>query len=249
MTGAQTVMSLGTQMQISRMGALLLAAGLSLLVTGCTDLEQREPLTEVDTAASSSSLPYYDSQDFTPRWVEPGSTKLDAFHTISDFSFTNQDGNLVNSDTLDGKIYVASFFFSTCPGICSPVNLNLMLVQDKFLDDDQVRILSHTITPEIDTVPVLKSYAEKRQIDSRRWDLVTGDKDTIFALAKQGYFAHEDMGKSDRPGDLQHTENIVLVDQSRHIRGVYNGLSGRAMFDLIADIELLKAELSPEAIP
>lgn len=231
-------------MLFTRIGALHLAAGLSLLVAGCDDVEP-----QAAQPATSASLPYYDSHDFTPRWIEPGSKELDAFHAIPDFSFTNQDGNLVNNDTFDGKIYVASFFFTSCPGICSPVNLNLLMVQEKFLEDDQVRILSHTITPDIDTARVLSAYAEKRQIDSRRWDLVTGDKDSTFKLAKQGYFAHEDMGKSDRPGDLQHTENIVLVDQNRHIRGVYNGLSGKAMFDLIADIELLKAELSPEAIP
>ena len=244
MTGARAVKSLKALMQFTRIGALNLAAGLSLFVAGCNNVD---PQTEQPD--TSGSLPYYDSQDFTPRWIKPGSKELDAFHAIPDFSFTNQDGNLVNSDTFDGKIFVASFFFTTCPGICSPVNLNLLTVQEKFLDDDQVRILSHTITPDIDTVSVLSAYAEKRQIESMRWDLVTGDKDFTFKIAKHGYFAHEDMGKSDRPGDLQHTENIVLVDQNRHIRGVYNGLSGKAMFDLIADIELLKAELSPEAIP
>ncbi len=230
---------------------MLLVLGLSVLVTACNDADQRADTAKANVAANAAeptgSLPFFASQDFTPNWIKPGSNELQSFHTIPDFRFTNQDGKQVSSETYRGKIYVASFFFSLCPGICSPVNLNLMRVQDEFLKDDQVRILSHTITPETDTVPILNDYATKRSIDSQRWDLVTGNKAAIFTLAKKGYFANDDMGKSERPGDLQHTENIVLVDQNRYIRGVYNGLSSRAMLDLIEDIKVLKAEMAAQA--
>ncbi len=192
--------------------------------------------------SGNDALPYYDSEEFTPVWLDPSSSDIDGFHAIPDFAFTNQDGNAVTSDTYENTIYVATFFFSTCPGICSPINERLTKVQHAFLDDDEVRILSHTITPDIDTVEVLQAYSSKRGIDSKTWDLVTADRDALYRIAKTGYFASEDLGDPQALRDFKHTESLLLIDKNRRIRGIYNGLSRNAIDNLIDDIHRLKKE-------
>lgn len=192
----------------------------------------------------SDTLPYYDSADMTPLWYPASAPQLRQLHAIPAFRFTNQNGQTITNDTYENKIYVVSFFFATCPGICSTVNLRLRHIQDEFLDDDKVRILSHSITPEADTVEELNAYADKNEIQSGKWDLVTGDRDEIYSIARQGYFADEDLGKAGNNGDFLHTDNILLIDQNRRIRGVYSGMSSYAMFNLIDDIKILEKELS-----
>ncbi len=195
---------------------------------------------------AGQTLPYFNTESFTPLWLEAGSEDLRAFHRIPEFTFVNQDGDTVSRLSYDDTIYVATFFFATCPGICSPINERLLTVQDAISGMDDVRILSHSITPEIDTVDVLRAYANERGVDSSTWDLVTGDRDRIYAVAKEGYFASEDMGEGEAKGDFKHTENILLVDRNGMIRGIYNGLSRNAILNLIADIELLREE-QPQA--
>lgn len=201
--------------------------------------------TTLDAIASERAghtLPFFDSESFTPIWLEPGSPELEGFHHIPEFEFVNQDGQLVSSEGYEDTIYVATFFFATCPGICSALNERILTIQDAISGLADVRILSHTITPEIDTVEVLRSYANEKGINSSTWDLVTGDRDKIYAVAKDGYFASEDMGKIEAMGDFKHTENILLIDKDGRIRGIYNGLSRNAMLNVVADIELLREE-------
>ncbi len=199
-------------------------------------------LEAVMASKAGQTLPYYNSEEFTPVWLPTNSSKLAKFHRIPDFAFVNQNGKTVSSANYDDNIYVATFFFATCPGICSPINNRLLTVQEAIVDYNDVRILSHSITPEIDTVPVLNKYAKENDIDSRTWDLVTGDRDDLYAVAKNGYFASEDLGEAEAKGDFKHTENILLIDRNGMIRGIYNGLSRNAMFDVIADIKLLRQE-------
>ncbi len=199
------------------------------------------------TAASPSAqtqLPYYDSADFTPRWLTPDSPKLTDFHRIPDFRFTNQDGREISSEDVAGRIYVASFFFSTCPGICPKIRSKLSQVQTRFIDDDDVTILSHSIRPTTDTPAILQAFASANGIQSHKWHLLTGDKDAIYSLAKEAYFANEDLGETRNSNDFLHTENLLLIDSDRRIRGVYNGLSASSVSHLMADIELLKRELT-----
>lgn len=193
--------------------------------------------------AEDDFLPFYNSEEFTPNWIEPGSPELDDFHRIPAFSFTNQTGEVVNEDTFEGKIFVANFFFSTCPGICPTVRSKMITVQDEFIDDDQVLLISHSIRPSTDTVERLKKYAETHGINNKKWHLVTGDKEQIYGLAKSAYFANEDLGNIQDLADFLHTENVLLVDQNKHIRGVYNGLSASSMTHLRNDIATLKAEM------
>jgi protein SCO1/2 len=194
-------------------------------------------------AQASDSLPYYNSAEFTPHWLESNSTKLEDFHRIPSFSFMDQDGQEVSEKTFENKIYVAGFFFSTCPGICPSIRTKLNKVQEKFLNDADIKILQHSIRPNTDTVDTLKKYANTNGIVSGKWHLATGDRDTIYSLAKSAYFASEDLGNIQKTDDFLHTESLLLIDQNRHIRGIYNGLNSASVAYLISDIENLKAEI------
>jgi protein SCO1/2 len=191
---------------------------------------------------SAESLPYYNSKEFTPHWIEPNSAELENFHKIPYFSFTDQDGEIITEKSFENTMYVAGFFFSTCPGICPMIRSKLTKVQDTFLDDTDVKILQHSIRPTTDTVDILKAYADQHGIKSGKWHVVTGDKDAIYKLAKTSYFASDDLGNIQNTDDFLHTESILLIDKNRHIRGIYNGLNSASMAYLIADIETLKIE-------
>ncbi|MCB0697213.1 MAG: SCO family protein [Chitinophagaceae bacterium] len=187
--------------------------------------------------AVETKVPYYNTPDLTPAWQQ-GAGK----HTIADFSFTDQDGKTVTNDVYDGKIYVANFFFTTCPGICPKMNANMQLVADAFKDNDRVMFLSHSVTPDIDTVQQLKEYADAHHIDSKQWHLVTGNKSTIYDIARTSYFVEDAVGLSYDSTDFLHTERFVLVDKDKHIRGVYNGTVTLEMERLTDDIKLLLKE-------
>lgn len=193
-------------------------------------------------AEADDALPYYDSAEFTPHWYEFSDEELVDFHRIPAFSFIDQAGNRVSDRTLQNKIYIAGFFFSTCPGICPTVQSKLSRVQERFLGDPGVKIVQHSITPSFDTTEILAAYAERNQIDNSLWHLLTGDRDEIYELAKSAYFASEDLGNIQGTDDFLHTENLLLIDQNKHIRGIYNGLNNVSIDYLIADIEALKAE-------
>lgn len=192
--------------------------------------------------AEMFTLPYYDSAEFSPKWLKPESEELHTFHTVSDFSFLNQDGVLISQKDIENKLYVASFFFTSCPGICPKMRSQLAKVQQAFLNDSQVKIISHSIQPENDSVEVLKKYANDNGVISNQWHLVTGDRDKIYEIARQDYFASEDLGEFVSNNDFLHTENLVLVDYNRQIRGIYNGLNKTSVKHLIEDIKILKVE-------
>ena len=154
----------------------------------------------------------------------------------------NQDGEKVTEQTFLNSIYVTDFFFTTCPGICPKMAQNMALVAEAFKDDASVKILSHSVTPSIDSVSILKAYAHDRSINSKQWHLVTGDKKEIYDLGRYAYFVEEDLGREKSEDDFLHTENFVLIDKNRHIRGIYNGLNKSSVNQLIADIKTLQKE-------
>ncbi|QTN39509.1 SCO family protein [Cryomorphaceae bacterium] len=186
-------------------------------------------------------LPFYNEATFTPHWLSPSSAALDTFHKIAPFSFTDQNGLVVNEETVEGKIYVTDFFFTTCPGICPKMTANMTLVQEAFLDDPNVLILSHSVTPNKDSTEVLAAYASEHGVQSNKWLLLTGDRQEIYTMGREQYFVEEDLGLERSPNEFLHTENFVLIDQNRHIRGIYNGLNKGSVQQLIADIRTLKA--------
>jgi protein SCO1/2 len=187
-------------------------------------------------------LPYYNEATFTPKWFEPESDSLRGFHQISSFNLTNQDGELITEKTFEEKIYVTDFFFTICPGICPKMTSSMLSLQKKFANDEDVFLLSHSVMPENDSVEVLKSYAESRGIDSKKWHLVTGKREEIYSLGRNDYFVEEDLGLEKSKNDFLHTENFVLIDKNRRIRGIYNSLNKTAMRQLVADVETLKKE-------
>jgi protein SCO1/2 len=190
-------------------------------------------------ANASKQLPYYNEQSFTPQWLSDKSPELDSFHKIPSFSFVNQNGETITEKTFENKIYVAGFFFSTCPGICPTVRSQLTKVQESIAEDEQVLIVQHSIRPSNDTQDVLQAYALKNGIKNDKWHLLTGDKKAIYALAKTAYFASEDLGNAQKANDFLHTESLLLIDQNKHIRGIYNGLNSGSIDYLIEDIKTL----------
>ena len=212
---------------------IILVTGFSL--TACNwnnkNLQQR-----------SVKLPFYLSADFTPQWIEKTDSLYASIHTIPSFDFTDQDGNEITEKIFSGKIYVANFFFSSCPGICKRLTSNLSLVQKAFQDDARILLLSHSVTPEADSVPRLNEYARNNGVISGKWHLVTGDRNAIYQIARASYFADEDLGEQKGSNDFLHTENILLIDAQKRIRGVYKGTSVKDINDLIADIKKLEVE-------
>lgn len=187
-------------------------------------------------------LPFYTSADFTPHWINTTDSAYPGIHSIPDFQFTDQQDNTVTAKSVAGKIYVAAFFFTACPGICKRLTNHLALVQKAYLADEDLRILSHSVTPEADSVARLQQYAAEYGVLSDKWFLLTGNRDSIYTLARKAYFADEDMGTQKNSSDFLHTENLLLIDRHRRIRGVYKGTSLKDVNDLIADISLLKKE-------
>jgi protein SCO1/2 len=189
-----------------------------------------------------TTLPFYNEATFTPHWISPHDEILDTFHRVSPFKLTNQEGIIVTEKTFEDKIYVADFFFTICPGICPKITANMGILQDEFIEDNDVLLLSHSVTPERDSVPVLKQYAEDKGILSRKWHLVTGTQQEIYKLGRKDYFVEENLGLDKAEDEFLHTENFVLIDKNRHIRGIYNGLNKASIHQLIADIKTLKKE-------
>ncbi len=187
-------------------------------------------------------LPYYNEESFTPNWLIPNSEDEKKFHKIPDFKLVNPLGDTISQKTFDNKIYVTDFFFTSCPGICKKMTGNMIKIQEAFKKDDDVLLLSHSVTPSIDSVSVLKTYAENFGVIDNKWHLVTGEKSEIYDLGRNNYFVENDLGTPKDINDFLHTENFLLVDKSKHIRGIYNGLNRASIAQLIIDIKTLKQE-------
>lgn len=203
------------------------------IIIGCTPSSSKKEKT-----SRVPELPYYQEATFTPEWI--GSEYVtDDIHQIPAFSLVNQSGEKITEQHLNDKVTVVDFFFTSCPGICPKMTSNMMLVQEAFMDTDDVMILSHSVTPEYDSIPVLKEYADLKGIQNEKWHLLTGERSVIYDLGRNQYFIEEDLGLEKDPEDFIHTENFVLIDQNRRIRGIYNGLNKTSVRQLIADAKTL----------
>ena len=194
------------------------------------------------TAPEPMSLPFINQPDFTPEWIKGSDSNYSSIHQIPNFSFTNQDNQPVTEKTVEGKIYVANFIFTRCNNICPKMTTNMDILQQKYKEDEGVIFLSHSVTPEMDSVPVLRKFATDKGVKSGKWHLLTGNKDEIYELAKQQYYAGDTIGFYQKRNEFLHTENFILVDKHRRIRGVYNGTLRIEMDRLIEDIGTLKLE-------
>ena len=163
------------------------------------------------------------------------------FHKIAPFSLTNQNGLTITEKDYMNKIYVADFFFTTCPSICPKMTENMGLIQENIKTDNQVLLLSFSVTPEIDSVQQLKRYAIEKGVIDSKWNLLTGDKKEIYELARKSYLAVKSNGDGGEH-DMIHTENFILVDPEKRIRGFYDGTDTNAMDELLSDIKVLQME-------
>ncbi|MUV05351.1 SCO family protein [Flavobacterium rakeshii] len=170
----------------------------------------------------AKTLKVYSPSDVNPELVDTTIQYVARNHKIADFAFVNQNGDTITQNDYKGKIYVADFFFTTCPTICPIMTDNMEWLQDKIKDNPKVMLLSHSVTPDIDSVPVLKAYAEKKGVIDAKWNLVTGNKKDIYYIARKSYLAVKTTTSSELY-DMVHTENFILVDQEGRIRGFYNG--------------------------
>jgi protein SCO1/2 len=191
---------------------------------------------------TTASLPFFNQPDWTPEWIGVSDTGYKKIHTIPAFSFIDQNGNLITEKTVQGKIYVANFFFTKCRSICPKMTSNMFQLQEVFKMDTSIILLSHSVTPETDSVSILRKYALDNKVEASKWHLLTGDKKEIYRLAKQQYFAGDTVGYYQSGNEFLHTENFILVDKHRRIRGVYNGTLLVEIDRIKQDINLLKKE-------
>jgi protein SCO1/2 len=210
---------------------------LLLLLLVCFSCKEEVPVDK------SKTLPFYNSAAFTPEWISENDPNYSEIHKIASFEFTNQNGQKITNKNFEGKIYIADFFFTTCPSICPVLAKNMGVLQEFYKDDDNIMLLSHTVMPSVDSVEKIKEYAlEKRAIDEK-WHLITGDRAEIYNIARTSYFADEDFKKTKDESEFIHTENFVLVDAEGRIRGVYNGTLGVDILRLKRHIKILKKEV------
>ncbi|MEO9510987.1 MAG: SCO family protein [Flavobacteriaceae bacterium] len=189
------------------------------------------------------NLPIYQPNMVSQELVDSTLHYKKKYHTIADFELINQNGKKITQQDYENKIYVADFFFTTCPTICPIMTKNMAAIQDEVLDDHEVMLLSHSVTPAIDSVAQLKTYAIEKGVVDTKWNLVTGDKKQIYALARKSYLAVKTDGDGG-PYDMIHTENFILVDKEKRIRGFYDGTNPEEIQKLLGDLEILKESYS-----
>ena len=185
-------------------------------------------------------LPIYQPANVNAELVDSTIQYQRKYHKIADFSLVNQNGEAITQEDYEDKIYGADFFFTTCQTICPIMTDHMYEIQEKLKKDQEVMLLSHSVTPEIDSVAQLKKYSIEKEVDDSKWNLVTGDKKEIYDLARKSYLAVKTMGDGG-PFDMIHTENFMLIDKDRQIRGFYDGTDPEEIERLLDDIKILKA--------
>ncbi|RDB06522.1 SCO family protein [Runella aurantiaca] len=196
-----------------------------------------------DKKTKSIALPYYNEPDFTPLFMDNKSEVDEKItHQINDFSFLNQDSIFISQKEIENKIHVANFIFTSCGSICPTMTKNMKTVSDSLKNDKDLVFLSFSVTPWIDKPFILKKYKTTNNITNQNWHFLTGTKGSIYQLARQSYFAEEDIGYSKDSTEFLHTEHFVLVDKTKRIRGIYNGTLTLEMQQLIEDIKTLNEE-------
>lgn len=208
-----------------------------LLLSSCLFFSCKEKTSD------NLAIPYYNDPDFNPIFINKKSEVLEKItHTIGNFSFLNQDSVVITQNNVENKIHVANFIFTTCGSICPVMTNNFKIVGNAFKNDKGVLLLSYSVTPWIDKPFVLKKFINKNGIKNTNWNFLTGDRSSIYKLARRSYFAEENIGYSKDSSEFLHTEHVILVDKSKRIRGVYNGTLSLEMQHLIEDIRSLQNE-------
>lgn len=193
-------------------------------------------------------LPVFNPSQVNDSLVDASLQDVGTGHRVGDFHLTDQRGRTISQKNLEGKIYVADFFFTTCGSICPKMSSQLQRVQEKYKDNKQVMILSHTVLPETDTVEAMMAYAENYGANHDQWLFLTGEKKEIYDMARKNYFVVKEAapGEGDEESDFIHTENFVLVDSQKRIRGYYDGTSAKDVDRLLNDMDKLLREEAGE---
>lgn len=188
--------------------------------------------------SSKPILPIYNPADFNPELVDKSLQTKTEFHTVSDFQLINQNGDTITQESYKDKIYVVDFFFTRCKTICPIMTNNIGKLQKEFINNDDIMLLSLSVTPEIDSISVLQEYAKNKGVMDDKWNITTGDKKHIYNLARKSYFAVVEQGDGGLQ-DFIHTPNFILVDKKKQIRGIYNGTNDEELLRLIDDLKVL----------
>ncbi len=198
--------------------------GSLILIISCTDTQNK-------------NLPKLGRHDY----IETETGIDTVFHIINSFAFIDQDSALITNATYDNKIYVADFFFTSCPSICPLMKVQMLRIYEKYENNNEVGILSHTIDPAYDDVARLKDYAERLDVKSSKWHFVTGIKDSIYNMAQTSYY----IGVRD-DGSFEHSGKFVLIDKEKRVRGVYDGTEKQSVDKLLKDMDVLLGEYNKE---
>jgi protein SCO1 len=204
----------------------------SFLILSCTGKENTNEVKE-----EKEVLPFYNSADFDAEWIAENDERYSKIHTIDTFALSNQQGNIITKDSLEGHIYVANFFFSICPSICPKMIGNLSKLQKTYSNNPQIKLVSFSVMPWVDSVARLKRYGEDHQINPSQWYLLTGSKERIYNLARQSFFAEKGLGLKKTTNQFLHTESMLLIDKKSRIRGVYNATQ-------VVDIERITDDIN-----
>ena len=191
------------------------------------------------------NLPVINPVDVNEEMVDSELLRIGYGHSVGNFSFLNQEGKLVTQKDMEGKVFVVEYFFTTCGTICPKMNQQMQRVQDAYKIQNNFRILSFTVNPEVDSVEQMKRYAEQHGADSKQWFFLTGTREKLYDLARKSFFVlkpAEAENQGDVGSDFIHTNNFVLVDKEMRIRGYYDGTNAKEVDELIEDIELLRKE-------
>jgi protein SCO1/2 len=190
----------------------------------------------------TAMLPFYNTAQFDAEWISESDPSYATIHTIAPFSLANQVGHVITQDSLDGNVYVANFFFTACNGICPTMVSNLRVLQDRFLNNPHVKLVSFSVMPWVDSVSVLKEYSDEHHINSNKWYLLTGDREEIYTLGRQSYFAEKTLGTTKNADEFLHTESMLLIDAKRRIRGIYNATQRVDIERVTEDIQTLLSD-------
>lgn len=188
--------------------------------------------------STKKQLPIYNPSDFNPKLVDKSLHNSNENHTVADFTLINQNGKIITQDDYMDKIYVTDFFFTRCQTICPIMTNNMVKIQEAYKNNNDVMFLSLSVTPDIDSIPILREYANSKGVIDTKWNVTTGNKTHIYELARKSYFAGVDQGDGGLQ-DFIHTPNFVLVDKKKKIRGIYNGTEDEEILRLINDIKVL----------
>ena len=186
----------------------------------------------------AKELPVYNPSDFNPDLVDVSLQNTDKNHTVADFELINQNGETITQDHYKDKIYVVDFFFTSCPTICPIMTTNMVVLQNEFLKNEDIMFLSLSVTPTIDSIPVLRKYATEKGVIDSKWNVTTGNKKHIYELARKSYFAVVEQGDGGLQ-DFIHTPNFILVDKKKQIRGIYDGTNNKEIERLVNDLYIL----------